>query len=495
MKKIILIYLYSLLLLAQNSNAALYTRKNFKPQLSVGTDYVCAIDQDQRKCYRLDTGKEDFESGSKRRGSEDIVLMVQQGHDYCTIIKSHAFCGPVKHIYEYEIPKLLNPRQISMGRPGTCALDELGLHCWVQKDRYNSIEVSTPTFKNPRQVSVYSFNNIKDPQYCVLDDDGVHCIGSLFPKRIASEFPQNLIQIAAFDGNVCGISPDRLSCWARPLSNYSSYKFKDYYFPQQRPRQLIMNFNHMCTLDEMGVHCWENFDKKLEVPRLTNPVAIGISGGKVCALAAEGIVCWHFENKEVIRIPDARIGYPTRVNPAFNLDQLHLFLQVASSSSTPVRAQFFAELKKYAEEQKTAEARLLLAELIAPAINSLDTEYAKNTLTPKFQESLNGFRAELKVKNLSMILSNDETQQVALKVILESFKRLKEFNAKDGQGALLNITRAIGQAMTSPSDENIKSLVAELNLQKSFMASSQSNPKSAFLVETILLAKEWLGGK
>jgi predicted RNase H-like nuclease (RuvC/YqgF family) len=114
---------------------------------------------------------------------------------------------------------------------------------------------------------------------------------------------------------------------------------------------------------------------------------------------------------------------------------------------------------------------------------------------PTFNQYITELKPEHVLK-LSELENNRENRKVALAVISTNLRSGSNFFSSTDRVSLQNLTRLVASSSIDPmNNENIKELVNEINNQKNILNKLNGSSKSKFIVETIDLAKNWLGEK
>ena len=527
MKKLISLQLLSLILGAAKSSAWIYTPTDLDGLFSLNEKMACVVNDNVMKCY--DVYNTENKNVYELKNIEAVNL-ASPGACIITLPDHTLECGselPTPYKNPLSSPPLKNVQSASIGSSmserhfATCSLDDSGAHCWKQPPSTSSsreaVEIPLPVFKNPRQVSVDPSRHRRDFEFCVLDDEGGHCFDSSDsvsePNKVFLP-EQNPIQIAIASGTICLMGTREMKC-KKPYGPGQ----REFDIPVSHPTQMSISQYSVCVLDDDGVECWDTtfrFNKleKYEVPELKNPKAIAVAtyfppdrsytSVRACAIDDKGLNCWTLGQKNPnLLIPDVKVdtkrNKPSVKKPSFNLDQLDSYLDILTKVSSPARTKFFRQLNDFVGPQLIRaqgplnDSRYLQVKLISPAVLSSDSKFAVESLIPRFKNSLQSIENDLEQNDLSKVAPTSMNRKVALHNIYAALNVLKEFLPSIfGNG---KINRALGLALNNPSDENIRIVLTELNTIRPKLKVLEANPKAAFLVETILLAQEWLGRK
>jgi len=442
---------------------------------------------------------------------------------------------------KFEVTRWKNPKSIQVVEGTTCVLDDDGVHCWGRFA--DSIEKSKPPLKHPRAMSVCI-------AACALDDDGAKCWnGSSVYGDTDLPALRNPRTISMGSGFACAIDDEALKCWGGHDKVDRAYGVTN--VPRLlNPKIVSAGIAAVCALDDVGVHCWGD---KTNVPPLKNPRSVTVGSNIACAFDDDGLKCW--DSYEEVPVPQwarelknprlmstgwgtvsgayaqvcavddqfvhcTEVGfrktfsdqampsnlfpYFLKARPEFNLDQLSLFLSESQSAMNSPRALFIQGVNKFVSSKLSMQARgsdatsarFLLVKLLSPAIQSSDSSYSQHVLVPAFIASKGRFEAELGMGEIDAVPHEALTNQAALLAMQASVGVLKEFASRQDSAPLYILNRSLGQAMADPMDkEKIQAVLSDLAAASSVTQKLSMNPKSAFLVQTMQTASNWLGKK
>jgi hypothetical protein len=280
-----------------------------------------------------------------------------------------------------EIPKptLINAKEIAVDGfdnyyghkvPFTCAIDDVGLHCWgeLMVDSYATrqawldaqITELTMAATNPVSIEIYG------AMLCVIESAGTFCqttagmINELLNKPLQTHEKTWLTQlnnphtIKLNYHVICGLSTDSIDCIQRPGSSeelttvpvfnqpvaldigsftacgldiqgvqcwrtstvLSHVALADIPTDVFNPTQVVVVGNGGCVLHDIGVDCWGGFYME-NFPALSGPYQITAGEGHVCALDTEGAKCWGMNLQGFIYsrpvVPPPQLINPTKI--------------------------------------------------------------------------------------------------------------------------------------------------------------------------------------
>lgn len=291
-------------------------------KFSVDTDRLCAQTEE------LATGKTVFScliysSVTEVPFMKDVVDFKVTGNSVCGIdTAGRIHC--VNNNYHLQSPLPEDGSQIQSA--GTCRWNNSRFHC---------SNVSTDAdFSDIRKViSASEVQN--DDQPCIIYENqggvrGVRCFGS--QEAVGSQGPvlePDMEKIVSTSGSVCVYGGQSMTCWGQPIGgepvpNLNAVQkvlfsrdfacAKDQFgflcwgrdlearhltVPQvlgdiDSVKDFALGEEHICALTrDNQVQCWgENSSGQLDVPTLTNPISIAVSGNTTCASSDEGVTCW-----------------------------------------------------------------------------------------------------------------------------------------------------------------------------------------------------------
>lgn len=207
--------------------------------------------------------------------------------------------------------------------------------CRWNDSRFHCSNISTDTqFSDIKKVIAASEAQGDDHPCIIFENQGgvrsVRCFGS--QEALGSQGPvlePEMEKIVATYGSICLYGGQNIACWGQPIggeplpnlntvqkalfsTDFACAKDQFGFLCWGRDletRQLnvpqglgdldsIQDFavgeSHICALTrDNQVQCWgSNTSGQLEVPALTNPISIAVSGNTTCASSDEGVTCW-----------------------------------------------------------------------------------------------------------------------------------------------------------------------------------------------------------
>jgi len=467
---------FTLVLLAPPARAAAPLKEY---ELAVGMNHACAIDEDGVKCW-----------GSNKFGQTNVPPLknprnlVAGSHHSCVIDDEGAKCWGDSAGGKTKVPLLKNPRQIVPAWYNTCAIDDSGLRCWGNNDaRINDV----PSLHHPRQVAVGT------EHACALDDNGVTCWGYQEPGfgwgRMNPPPLKNPKEIRAAFGHTCALDDEGLKCWG-----YNAHGQIKVPKELKNPRAVTLGDYHTCAIDDSGVKCWGDNDQgQRNSPPLWQPKIVEAGGVSTCALSQDGMNCWGWLGKSII--PDLKFL------SLFRLIDISSQFSLLRRTSTIVRAGFFQKMGDAAagiagESRDANLTRYLILGLAAPAVFSNDSAYYFGSVIPGYKKSLSLIQAELGVTDISEIPDSETNRRIALISMSASLFSMVDFLNPLDRTAMQGALRLIGEAIAVPMDAGkIRFALEELDRHAFLFQKISNNPKSAFLVQIIQSATNWLKGK
>jgi len=428
--------------------------------MEVNWVFACAFSKDQAKCWGNNTyGQLNL---PPLRNPKSIVAGAKHA---CALDDDGVHCWGDNALHQREVPPLLHPRSLSAGLYFTCALDDTGIHCWGD-DAYTQCEV--PALNKPVSVSAGGFHA------CALDADGLKCWGLSFHGELNVPHFKNLKSYSASWGHTCAVDEDAVICWGSKLSPESP---PTYTISSVKPKLVRASTYRDFVIDEKGLI---GFRGRTPKPRV-NDVTV-----------------------QLVSAENPAFSLVSPEDPAFSLNEITDFLSVASGFSPPAQSAVLSKWKEFSyadvlyEDASTEAslARYLMAKLLAPLIESNDSQYSREKLIPSFELSMSGFEKELGFSDISHIPRDVElNRKVALQAIEVSLKILDSFLSLEDRTAMQVTGRDLGKATLTPMDEDkIHTMLQDLSGDEGILAKVSRNPKSAFLVESVKMAAAWLKG-
>lgn len=216
-------------------------------------------------------------------------------------------------------PVLINARDVAVDGfdnyygdkiPFTCAVDDVGLHCWgeLRVDSYATkqawldanITALTIAATNPTSFDLYG------AMLCVVEDAGTFCqttaglINAVLNKPLQFQEQTWLTQLNSahtikLNGQlICGLSTTAINCVPRPGA-------VDVLLPVpvfDRPFALDMGSYTACGIDAQGVRCWLTSTAMSHVAlsdipaNIVNPTQVVALSNGGCVLHDTGVSCW-----------------------------------------------------------------------------------------------------------------------------------------------------------------------------------------------------------
>jgi alpha-tubulin suppressor-like RCC1 family protein len=200
--------------------------------------------------------------------------------------------------------------QLSVGDDFACALTESGVQCWGD-NRFNQQKM--PLLRSTTQIASGNLHT------CAATIDGIKCWGFSSMADLVPPSLPGLIRLVSGDGFSCGYLPYEVRCWGRARVQNGDY-VESMYLPElKNPTAVTGGANHMCALDDDGIHCWggDAHNGELSIPTtLLHPKQIASGAYHICALDDGGVTCWGATNSPLInfgqtRVP--RLSHPSRI--------------------------------------------------------------------------------------------------------------------------------------------------------------------------------------
>jgi hypothetical protein len=442
-----------------------------KWQVSAGEFYACAIDDSGVQCWghvEDGRGKVPALQNPRQLSAGDVHA--------CALDDNGVQCWGDEKYDVVKVPSLKHPRQVSAGGNQTCAIDDEGVHCWGD----NRWQSPVPELKNPKQVSV-GYGMI-----CALDDDGAHCWGQEASYETDVPKLKNPTQVAAGETHACAIDDKGVRCWG-------DNDYGQTHVPAlQNPRQVTVGIGHTCALDEKGVKCWGLGEEgQIDVPALKNPRQVTAGNGFTCALDDEGVHCWGLKEYN----KDDKDMSVTEVP----MEATFLSFQLIQRTSPMSHFHFYQalnELEKSISSNPPGENKYLFYALLGPAIEQTHTDYYQKVLFPRYRWYVSYLRSKTALpEGLQEIRDSEKNRQIALKIIQASFQVAFEFLSAPEKAELQPVIQKIGTAYADASAVNIKAVLLVLKDKKSLLANLKNSERSAFAVDVIDLAANWLNAK
>jgi hypothetical protein len=445
-----------------------------------------------------------------KRGTKSEVFCWNSGYDFG---KSSYSLGNLVLKDPTEIVVL----QFTTGSnlPDLCALEAGDVSCTLR---------GVGPLKNPRNLKAWADG------FCAVEDGGLHC----WPTGYQTEFRTSLVPTyySINRGAFCTIEGGKAGCYS-----FSSFSKSDPPTPNadapalQNPRYVSAVGSTACSIDDVGVHCWNWSDPngKFEAPpQLNRPTEVVSNGGTFCAAVANGVQCWLDPNPFFNHVG-------TWLRPAKNPRQLQMSnktvcfmsddglvcqsldkwwgiplprvsvakLREIQKASTVARSDFMEPILRLKEKnslnQISAEYYLLYA-LLSPAVFSSDAEIFVKTYIPEVHHFLDYQDEALDYLNfadgLSKIPDIAMTRTIALEAVRSSLYVSLSYLAISQQAACRDAIQASDVAISDSMDNvKMKILIQKIDALTNEKQILKSSEKSAFLVDTLELATNWLRQK
>jgi hypothetical protein len=493
---------FLILQIASSANAGLYTSPGQVKQLSSGFE-TCALVDDQVHClasaYLLHAEKGNI------KGIPPLFnprFVSAGGLNNCAIDDEGVQCWGDDQSGVNDVPPLKNPKSMSVGYGHACAIDDDGLHCWGAHDDGNSNhELNAPVLRHPKLVSLGFHVG------CAIDDVGVHCWGHNNSSSAMMVVPRlkNPRFLSTGDHHVCAIDDNGVRCWGQDdLGETVAPHLKN-------PKQISVQQHQSCALDESGVHCWGKISfNAVKIPPLNHPRSVSVGVYRICAQVDEGVQCW--ADPDAMRADELTlqkgpifsfIDIPEIKHPGFNLDQISEFMSLLHPVSSVARSRYFSRLNESLHDRLSSRersdslnlARYLTLKIFSPAILTNDSPYFSETLIPQMQKSLARIESELGLSDLSQVPRTALTREIALRSLESSISVINDFLSPEDRMVLQPSLRTLGQAIANPANnDSLQNLFVALDSASPVIQKLETSPKSAFLVQALQLAEEWLKG-
>jgi len=439
----------------------------------------------------------------------DWPFMVSVGGSHaCALDTAGVVCWGSNEYGQTNVPVLKSPTQVSAGVTHTCALDSEGVKCWGDNEHGQS---KVPKLKSPFMVSA-------GPEYtCALDATGVKCWGATpFSKDFLPAL-KSPTQISTAVTRACAVSEyygvKQLKCWGSDL-------YSDSYVPNlESPTQVDAGSRLSCALNVWRVECWGDYSSQVHAnaPKLKSPIQVSTRGNRVCALDAEGVKCWADYMHTLPAVPPLK--NPTHISVGYaafcavdddgvkcwGADDQKLtnvpnvardLVRLAATLVSFARAEYLKAFSVLAPDiaPKTDYLRHLL---VSPAILSVDSSFFTEHFVPDFKNKLKRFQNSLGYpSDIRKFPDAEAHRKLAIVSIRSALSVSLNFVSFDAQSSIQDAIRTAGAASADPMNkQKIRDLVKQVDGLKSEKRNLKSFPKSAFLVDTLELAANWLREK
>jgi len=435
--------------------------------IAIGQDFTCALDVEGATCWSI------YEEFRRDKYPYEYLpnlknpLQIAANVSYTCVMNANEVKCSGDYDIEHSVPVLKSPRQMVGGNVNACALDAEGVKCWGRKDTDIS---NIPPMNSPTQIVAGWFH------MCAIDADGVKCWGD--NKYGQTNVPKlnSPIQVSAGMEHTCALDADGVKCWGHNSDGQLNVP------ALKSPTQITSGANHNCVLDAEGLKCWgSNMSWQLDVPSdLKSPIQVTAGFYRTCALNMEGMRCWGGSAAGIVypflkfEILKPAVGYL----PSARADYIRAVIGNKNSLEKEVSTYYLECL------------------LSASAILSTDSSYFSNEYVPKF----NGFKERLQyslsyvTSDISEVPDSETHRKIAIQAIQSSLSIGAQFLSVPT--AFENSLRVAGAAFAEPiNNQKIKDLVLQIDALVAEKQKLRSSTKSAFLVDTLELAANWLREK
>jgi hypothetical protein len=427
--------------------------------VSPGRHHTCALDAEGVKCWGFGSNGQTNMLGLALKSP--IQVSAGWAHT-CALDAEGVKCWGFGS--EMPIPSLKSPVQVSAGYWHTCALDAEGVKCWGTN---HAGQLIVPALKSPTQVSAGYHHT------CALDADGVKCWGNIGEAIVpALKLPT---QVSVGADHTCVLDADGVKCWG--LNKYGQTKVPTL----KSPTQVSAGGNSTCALDAEGVKCWGDGQfGQTTVPYLNRPIQVSVGYNHACALDTDGVKCWGNNNSHELNAPAILFDLAGSAVP---------FVTAARAEYLEPSANFNVGVK--------SKAYYLKCLLISPAILSNDSTYFLEKFLPKFQKTIEWLQQAFSFGgDIREIPDAEEHRKLAIMSIQSALSVSLSFTATDEQASIQDVIRAAGGALAEPmNSQKIKDLVLQIDALSAGKQKLKSSSKSAFLVDSLELAANWLREK
>lgn len=372
------------------------------------------------------------------------------------------------------VSNLLNPIMIAGHNRLMCALQEETVGCWGALGWYDDLPKSieaNPTglhLSNPTQIAVGSIGNDPfephpDHFFCTLDDSGVNCW----------DFED--------ENNGYKVRPLKTPKLSHPTQIFAGY------------------YREVCAIDGDDVICWKaDSDSRIEsfTTRLSHPTQIALTRGRICAVDDNGLSCWSTYGTSLGKSRSIHLANPRLI------DQLKAILD----QLTPARAKYLSPFYERQFEPSSSDpterefSRYFFHGLISNVILSMDSKQFQDKVIPKWNRQFSRWQASLGYSDMKDGLAKtpdtEFTRTLALTSIRSALDVALEFLSGAEQVAIQEALRATGLAMSDVNNNaGISAALEKLDSLAEQKSKLKSSTKSAFLVDSIELAANWLKAK
>jgi len=386
----------------------------------------------------------------------------------CALDAEGVKCWGLNDEGQSDVPALKSPTQVSAAGGHTCAIDAEGVKCWGAKlFGYGRIDV--PALKLPIQISAGGLHT------CAIDAEGVKCWGYNEDGQTDVPALKSPIQVSSGETHTCALDVEGVKCWGVGGS------FSTDIPALKSPIQVSAGGDHTCALDAEGVKCWgKNSNGQTDVPTLKSPTQVSAGTSHTCALVADGVKCWGGTEYYRFSPHDLVMDIVLKAVP---------FL-------TSARANYMKSIAKlrFEVKSKTYYLKCLLA---SPAILSMDSSYFTKTFLPLFKKDVESRQKAFGYKgDIREVPDAEEHRKLAIVSIQSALIVSLEFISSEQQTKVQDSLRATGTALAEPmNNQKILDLVKQVDALAAEKQKLKSSSKSAFLVDSLELAANYLREK
>jgi len=443
------------------ASSASGTSSGWPLMVSAGELHTCELNTKGVKCW-----------GARRDRQCEVPVLnwptqVSAGRAHtCALDAEGVKCWGSNALGETNVPKLKSPTQVNAGGSHTCALDAEGVKCWGSNP---SGETDVPVLKFPTQVSVGGGHT------CALDAEGVKCWGVNGKGQTDVPILNSPTQVTTGEVHTCALDAKGVKCWGDHWSGATNVP------ALKSPTQVSAGASHTCAIDAEGVKCWgRNTFGETDVPVLNSPTQVSAGGSHTCALDAEGVKCWGANNRRQTNVPDLVFDIVDGAIPFVN----------------STRAEYLKPIVKLGTDVNS-KAYYLECLFAAPAILSMDSSFFVGKYIPRFKKTIKWLKESFGFPgDIRKIPDTEIHRRFAVVSIQSALAAGLNFLNPESQSAFQDGIRTAGGALSDSMDnQKVLALIKQvdaLSVEKQILKSS---PRSAFLVDSLELAADWLREK
>lgn len=487
-----------------------------KFQVSTGNYFSCVLDDNGVHCWDNDqpnrVHKLNYEYPRAVALDDDLICAITDKGIECEFCRDLGYCtgrdSVVTHFFDVDESRDISA--ISVSKQRVCAIIKDRVQCVILDRSQPGVYSPRPpiVLKSPQELSASS------RRICALDSEGVHCWETIDysdgPNIKHISDLKNPRMVKAGDVVSCALDDEDIKCWDRDgrIKSLSSDKIKN--LKDFVPSAISIDNSWVGVLDDEGVKwislIYGNSSEILVDSQRGDPQMLSFhKDGNVCALYGAEVRCWDGKSEKPTFSDSSnfKLFLPGRF-PFFHLDQITDYFSRISTTSNASRAKFIGAILSSVSQELSFEDRSLeltysryfTVKLAAPVILSNDSEFYQMTAVPEFHKSVLEFEAEMNVKNISEVPDSERNRRLALKVMYASLSGMVDFlSPQEGQKVQAVIV-SVGRVLQSPMDNVIaKDLLKQSDTLMKQKNALRSSPKSAFLVDTLELAANWLREK